>query len=63
MKLKWTKSFLRGYLRTLDLFGVTKEWPDITNDRTKDFEALRSDWDNVGRTIRRETRNFKNARG
>lgn len=57
MKLKWSKNFLRGYRRALDLFGVTKEWPDITNDVTKDFEALRSDWDNVGKAIRRETRN------
>ena len=57
MKLKWSKNFQRGYRRALDLFGVTKEWPDITNDAAKDFEALRSDWDNVGKTIRREIKN------
>lgn len=57
MKLKWSKSFLRGYLRALDLFGATKEWPDIANNAAKDFEALRSDWDNVRKTIRREIKN------
>lgn len=57
MKLKWSKSFLRGYLRALDLFGATKEWPDIANNAAQDFEALRSDWDNVGKTIRREIKN------
>ena len=31
----------------------TKDWPDISNGRQKDFEALRSDWENVGTYIRK----------
>lgn len=59
---KISKAFLHGYIRALDL-TATKEWPNISGEKTKDYEALRSDWDNVGRAIRKETRDFKRARG
>lgn len=52
-----SEAFKMGYGRALDLTG-TKRWPDITNNKTKDCEALRGDWENVGRTIQRETRNY-----
>ena len=52
MKHTINKSFLRGYVRVLNLYG-TKDWPDISNGRQKDFEALRSDWENVGTYIRK----------
>lgn len=58
MKNTISKSFLRGYWKVLSLVG-TKEWPDISDDNKKDYQALRSDWINVGDTIREETRNFK----
>lgn len=58
MRLLISKSFLKGYVRALNLSG-TKEWPNISEDRKKDYEALRGDWDNVGREIRKETRNFR----
>lgn len=60
MKLLMSKSFLKGYARVLNL-GGTKDWPDISIDKKRDYEALRGDWDNVGRAIRKETRNFKRA--
>lgn len=60
MKRIISKSFLKGYLRVLSL-GGTKEWPDLSKDRMRDYEALRGDWDNVGRAIRKETRDFKRA--
>ena len=56
MKTMVSKSFLRGYVRTLDLNG-TKEWPDLSRYQERDYAALRSDWENVGKSIRRETRN------
>ena len=59
--VKISKGFIKGYIRALKLIG-TKQWPDISNGRTKDYNALRSDWRNVGESIRRETRNFKQAR-
>ncbi len=34
----------------------TKDWPDISNGRQKDFEALRSDWENVGTYIQKGTK-------
>lgn len=53
--MKISKAFCRGYSRATDLTG-TKKWPDISNNKTKDYKALRSDWENVGRAIRKETR-------
>lgn len=60
MKILMSKSFLKGYARVLNL-GGTKEWPDLSEDRQRDYDALRSDWDNVGRAIRKQTRDFKRA--
>ena len=44
---------------TMDNLDSTKEWPNIYDDKMKDYMALRGDWDNVGKSIRKETRNFK----
>lgn len=41
----------------------TKDWPDISNGRQKDFEALRSDWENVGTYIRKGTKRAAVAGG
>lgn len=54
MKIKFNESFIHGFVRVLDL-GGTKDWPDISNDKVKDYKAIRSDWENVGRIIREET--------
>lgn len=62
MKFKISKSFLRGYIRAINL-GGSADWPDLSNNKRKDYNALRSDWNNVGNSIRRETRSFKQARG
>lgn len=59
---KISSAFFTGYVRALDLTG-TKKWPDISDDRTIDYEALRSDWENVGRTIRNETKKYGRAHG
>ena len=61
MKIRLSQSFLRGYSKALDLCRVKKKWPDISNGRQKDFNALRRDWIDVGNTIRKETGNFKRA--
>lgn len=61
MRTTISKSFLDGFVKALDLFG-TKEWPDLSNDKEKDYMALRGDWDNVGKSIQRETRNFRDKR-
>ena len=41
----------------------TKDWPDISNGRQKDFEAVRSDWENVGTYIRKGTKRAAVAGG
>lgn len=52
-----SKAFVRGFIRCMDLSG-TKKWPDISNSETKDYESLRSDWENVGRDIRKGTEKY-----
>ncbi len=63
MKLRISVEFIEGYSKVLDLFGTTKEWPELSGSKEKDFLSLRSDWDNVGNDIRRGTTCFKRARG
>ncbi len=60
MKTKISKGFTRGFSRTLDLSG-TKNWPILSDSRKTDFDAIRSDWENVGRDIERETRRYKRS--
>ena len=52
--MKFSMSFIRGYSRALDLFGVKKNWPNLLDDRERDYKALRGDWEEVGAAIRRE---------
>ena len=61
MRTTISKSFLDGYSRVLNLSG-TKEWPNLSENKLRDYEALRSDWENVGKSIREETRSFRSAR-
>lgn len=46
-----SESFLKGYGKALNLGGI-KVWPDIYSSETKDYKALRGDWENVGTYIR-----------
>lgn len=62
MRIIISENFLRGYKRVLNMSG-TKEWPDISGDRTKDFDALRRDWNHVGESIRRETTQIRRGLG
>lgn len=58
MKISISKSFIEGFSRALDLNG-TKEWPKLSNSMCADYKAIRSDWDNVGKAIRREYESCK----
>lgn len=60
-KIFISHSFMSGYIRALDL-GGTKNWPLISDNRKRDFEALRSDWGHVGDCIRREERNYSESK-
>ncbi len=61
MRTMISKSFLNGFIKTLDLSG-TKEWPELSDDKMKDYKALRGDWENVGEFIRKGTRDIKRAK-
>lgn len=60
MKTKTSTSFLKGFCKGLNLFG-TKEWPKLSDGRMDDYEAIRSDWENVGRAIERETGRYQRS--
>lgn len=62
MKALISKSFLRGYIRVIDIYSK-KNWPDISRDRKRDYEALRGDWENVGRFIREGTGSYRRTQG
>lgn len=58
MKISFSRSFIEGFSRALDLNG-TKEWPKLSDGMRTDYKAIRSDWDNVGKTIRGEYKSCK----
>lgn len=62
MKALISKSFLRGYIRVIDIYSK-KNWPDLSRDRKRDYEALRGDWENVGRLIREGTGSYRRTQG
>lgn len=62
MKIKISKNFLDGYVKVLDLGGVGKTWPDLSGNKQKDYDALRSDWEKCRKAaIRKGTGSFKQA--
>lgn len=61
MKIKISVNFTKGFSRALDLSG-TKKWPNLSDERIADYEALRSDWENVGQTIKEESGRYKTIR-
>lgn len=60
MKNAISSSFLRGYFRVFNLNGA-KKWPNLSADKRKDYEAIRSDWENVGKSIREGTKEFRES--
>ena len=53
-KAKLSDSFLRGYARALSVYA-NNTYPDLKDDRYKDYLALRGDWLIVGKAIQTET--------
>lgn len=58
MRMKTSVNFIKGFSRALDLTGA-KEWPNLANDRTADYEALRKDWENVGKAIEKAAESYE----
>lgn len=58
-KILVTKSFLDGYTRVLDLYGSLMKWPDLNNDKKKDYEALEDDWRECGQDFRNAVERYR----
>ncbi len=58
MRISISESFLRGYIKVIDIYG-TKEWPDLSRDRQRDYEKIRGDWEDVGKFIREGTEKYR----
>ena len=57
-RLKAGNNFLKAYKRGLKLYN-TKDWPDLSNEWERDYEALRGDWENVGNSITRAAKDVR----
>lgn len=58
MKKIISNHFIFGYSRALDLKGI-KKWPNLSDDKKKDYEAIKGDWENVGKELRESTRRYR----
>lgn len=56
-KIRISSSFIRGYARAFSVYP-DNDYPDLGDDRYKDYKALRGDWAVVGETIKTQTRVF-----
>ncbi len=45
--------FFGGMARTFDLFGAIHETTERRSSRLSDYEAMRKDWENIGKDMRR----------
>lgn len=61
MKKTVSNSFLLGFIRVLDIKG-TKRWPYLSDGKQEDFEAIRSDWENVGKYIQEGTNEYRRSK-
>lgn len=57
-----SKSFIYGFKRTLDLRG-SHRWPNIYDNVLKDTNALREDWNYVGKAINASARKIGKQEG
>lgn len=55
-----SNSFIQGYIGLLNTKEV-KRWPNLSEDKRRDYEALKGDWKNVGREIEEGTRRFNDV--
>lgn len=47
------KVFFSGVARTFDLFGAIHETAERRSSRLSDYEAMRKDWENIGKDMRK----------
>lgn len=61
MKKVVSNSFLLGFKRILDMKG-TKRWPYLSDGKQEDFEAMRNDWENAGKSIQEGTDKYRRSK-
>lgn len=49
--MKFSKSFIKGFRKVLDVNGVTKSKAELSDGFKQDALAIREDWNNVGRYV------------
>ena len=54
-------TFMTGFARALDMGATFHEYRKPKNGRVADYEALRSDWRQVGNDIKTATEKFGNG--
>lgn len=63
MKKIFSRSFIDGFVRSLDLFAVQKKDIDVSDGFQKDRRALEGDWQKVGETIWAQIRKEESCDG
>lgn len=51
MKQKFNMAFFRGFIKALDMGATTREYCGSYDAYIKDYEALRNDWEEIGKEI------------
>ena len=51
-------AIMRGYARSADLFGSLKQYTNIYSGEQKDYQAIKSDWANVGNSLKGAVRKY-----
>jgi hypothetical protein len=59
--LSFSSSFVKGFSRIFDLYGVMCPYVPPSSPR-KDRDALRSDWQRVGRSIKKAMETYESSR-
>lgn len=51
MKQKFNMPFFRGFIKALDMGATTRKYCNFNEAYKKDYEALRNDWEKIGKEI------------
>ena len=51
MKQTFNMPFFRGFIKALDMAATTRKYRNFNEAYKKDYEALRNDWEEIGKEI------------
>ena len=58
MRFKISRAFMEGYIKALDMGATTRKYSNYDDANEKDYEALKNDWEETGKEIRRQIKEF-----